>query len=204
MLYYLNGTLAMTELNTAVIDCGGVGYKLTISGNTLGRLASKLNTKVRLYTYMQISEANGVELFGFYDTEELSAFKLLISVSGVGPKAAMSILSLLTPERFALAVTGEDAKALSRAQGVGAKTAARIVLELKDKINKEFSASGGAEAPETAATGGESGKLSDAQNTLLVLGYSRTEAIAALRGIDISSLSLEDIIREALKRLTRQ
>lgn len=204
MLYYLNGTLAMTELNTAVIDCGGVGYKLTISGNTLGRLASKLNTQIRLYTYMQISEANGVELFGFYDTEELSAFKLLLSVSGVGPKAAMSILTLLTPDRFALAVTGEDAKTLSRAQGIGAKTAARIVLELKDKMNKEFSGAIEGSASEDSQVGAESGKLSDAQNTLLVLGYSRSEAIAALRGIDISALSLEDIIREALKRLTRQ
>lgn len=204
MLYYLNGTLAMTELNTAVIDCGGVGYKLTISGNTLGRLASKLNTQIRLYTYMQISEANGVELFGFYDTEELSAFKLLLSVSGVGPKAAMSILTLLTPDRFALAVTGEDAKTLSRAQGIGAKTAARIVLELKDKMNKEFSGTIEGSTSEDSQVGAESGKLSDAQNTLLVLGYSRSEAIAALRGIDISALSLEDIIREALKRLTRQ
>ena len=206
MLYYLNGTLAMTEMNTAVIDCGGVGYKLTISGNTLGRLSSKLGTQLRLYTYMQISEANGVELFGFYDLEELSAFRMLISVSGVGPKAAMSILSLLTPDRFALAVTNEDTKTLAHAQGIGAKTAARIVLELKDKIAKEITASDTGDASNISAENNSSGtgKLADAQNTLLVLGYSRSEAISALRGLDISGLTLEDIIREALKKLSKQ
>lgn len=205
MFYYLQGKLAYTDLTTAVIDVGGVGYKLTVSGTTysaLPRTASQ--PTVKLYTYMAVRE-DEVELFGFYTEEELSAFKLLITVSGVGPKAAMAILTLLTPEKFALAVCSEDTKTLAKANGIGAKTAARVVLELKDKMTKEAPAimqsSGMAAAATTAAK--SSGKLSEAVDALTVLGYSRPEAMSALNGLDVDALPLEELIRLSLKKLMR-
>ena len=206
MFYYINGKLALKENGTAVLDVGGVGYKLTISGTTYDALpaANSLTgeaKQVKLFTYLAVRE-DDIELFGFYSGEELSAFKMLISVSGVGPKAAMAVLTLLTPEKFALAVCSEDTKTLSKASGVGAKTAARIVLELKDKLSKEN--------PDKAAKIGSfvssdvpRGNLSEAQDALVVLGYTRAEAVAALKGIDISGLEIEDIIKLALKNLMK-
>ena len=201
MYYQLTGELVLTTANTAVIDCGGVGYKLTITTNTLNRLSSlRDKTKVRLFTHLKVSE-DALELFGFYEQSELSAFKLLLSVSGVGAKSALAILSLLSPEQFALAIATGDSKALSRAQGVGAKTAARIILELKDKVAKELDTEG-ADLPR-AEEFSSAGKTGDAVNTLLVLGYSRSEALAALRGIDTEALDLEDIIKASLKKLMK-
>lgn len=200
MYYYICGELALTELNVAVIDCGGVGYKLTISGSTQGAVAGKIGQKVKLFTHLAVRE-DDMELFGFATQQELASFRMLISVSGVGPKAAMSILSLLSAEQFALAVTTSDTKMLARASGIGAKTAARIVLELKDKISREVRSEGTADYADNFET--DSNKVSDAQNTLMVLGYTRSEAISAMRGLDTSSLSLEDIIKESLKRLMK-
>ena len=200
MYYYISGELVHTEPNMAVIDAGGVGYKLIVSAIALGRLAN-MTGKVKLYTYLSVRE-DALELFGFYSVEEASAFKMLLSVSGVGPKAAMSILSLLTPERFALAVTTGDAKALSKAPGVGAKTAARIILELKDKLAKQYDTalspdlSGADDAPPSG------GPLGEAQNALLVLGYTRAEAVWATKGADPAA-GLEALIREALKKLMK-
>ena len=201
MFYYVNGELALTEPGTAVIDCAGVGYKLTISNNTLGALSSKLNQKVKLFTHLAVRE-DGIELFGFAAQAELSAFRMLITVSGVGPKAAMAVLSSLSPEKFAMAVTMGDAKLLSKTPGVGAKTSARIILELKDKIAKDFGGGDGFD-DDLLDSLQPNNKLADAQDTLLVLGYTRSEAIAALRKIDTVSLGLEDIIKEALKKLMR-
>ena len=199
MYYHVNGELCLTEPHTAVIDCGGVGYKLTVSNTTLAAISSKLGEKVKLYTYLAVRE-DAMELFGFYSVQEHSAFRQLITVSGVGPKAAISILSTLTPEQFAAAVCSSDTKTLGKANGIGAKTAARIVLELKDKLAKEF----GSEVV-TAAPAGvvSSGKLSDAVNALLVLGYSKVEATEALSGIDSSTMPLEALITTALKRLMK-
>ena len=200
MYYYICGELALTELNVAVIDCGGVGYKLTISGSTQGAVAGKIGQKVKLFTHLAVRE-DDMELFGFATQQELASFRMLISVSGVGPKAAMSILSHLTPEQFAVAVGVGDTKAISKAPGVGAKTAARIVLELKDKISREVQSDSSSDYTESFET--DSNKVADAQNTLMVLGYTRSEAISAMRGIDTASLSLEDIIKESLKRLMK-
>ena len=207
MFYYLNGKLTVLESAVAVIDVGGVGYKLTVSGTTHDSLpAPKANAEdaptVKLYPYLAVRE-DDMELFGFYSSEELSSFKMLISVSGVGPKAALAILTLLTPEKFALAVCSEDTKTLSKASGVGAKTAARIVLELKDKLTKESASvisSGGSGAAFTEAP---KNRLSEAQDALVVLGYSRSEAIAVLKTIDTGNLELEEIIRLALKKLMK-
>ena len=193
MFYYIK------EPAAAVIDCGGVGYKLTISKNTLSRL-SRLGETVCLYTYFYIRE-EAVELLGFYTLEELSAFKLLITVSGIGPKAAMAVLSVLTPEKFALAVSTGDAKAISKAQGVGGKMAARVVLELKDKVAKEFSSEIAAAEP-SASDEEETviGNVDEAITALMVLGYTRQEAQAALKGI-APLLPLEDMITAALRKM---
>ena len=137
MFYYLKGTLEYRDATTCVIDCGGVGYKLTVSLITSESLANKLEQKVKLFTYLAIRE-DGIELFGFETNEERVCFNQLITVSGVGPKAAMSILSIMTPDKFSLAVCTEDIKSISKAQGIGSKTAARIILELKDKVSKDM------------------------------------------------------------------
>ncbi len=201
MFYYLKGELVMTDAQTAVVDCGGVGYKLTVSGNTLSHL-TRLHEKVCLYTHFYIRE-DALELLGFYTEAELSAFKLLISVSGIGPKAAMAILSVMTPEKLALAVSTGDAKAISKAQGVGGKTAARVVLELKDKMAKTF----GTEFAEdfdsspSEMTFAPMGNTEEAITALMVLGYTRQEARAALKGMD-PMLSLEEMIAGALRKMS--
>ena len=199
MFYYIKGELVYTDPTSAVVDCGGVGYKMSVSKNTLARL-TKRGEKVCLYTYFHVRE-DAVELLGFYTEAELEAFKLLITVSGIGPKAAMSILSVLTPEKFALAVTMSDTKAIAKASGVGSKTAARVILELKEKVAKSF-------PTESAAAEGEVpvtdelvfGNTEEAIGALMVLGYSRQEAQAALKGVD-PLLSLEDMITAALRKM---
>ena len=205
MFYYIKGTLALLDPTFAVVDAGGVGYKLTISATTHDAMPPHLTVseppEVKLYTHMAVRE-DGVELFGFGPHEELSAFKMLTSVSGVGPKAAMAILSIFTPEKFALAVCSNDAKAIAKASGVGAKTAARIILELHDKLMKETPADvlSGKSVGSLSPTPVVKGALSEAQDALTVLGYTRAEALSALSGID-PTLGLEDMIKLALKKL---
>ena len=206
MFYYISGKLALANPSVAVIDAGGIGYKLTISENTYNSLPARHTQsapEVKLYTYMAVRE-DDVELFGFINEAELSSFKLLLSVSGVGPKAAISILSLLTPEKFALAVCTEDRKTIAKANGIGPKTAARVILELKDKLLKTTDLGEVASASfETASAPTNSGKLAEAQDALLVLGYSRAEALNVLKNIDTQTLGLEDIIKKALKMLIK-
>lgn len=208
MFYYISGKLAHLEPTFAVIDAGGVGYKLTISGATHAAMPHHLTTQeapiVTLYTYMAVRE-DGIELFGFISEDELTSFKLLITVSGVGPKAAISILSELTPAKLAIAICSDDKKAISRANGIGPKTAARIVLELKDKLNGQSFADSEATtiSAQELSTSTPSGKRKDAEDALTVLGYSRNEASSALRGIDTDSLEVDAIIRQALKKLMR-
>ena len=206
MYYYICGELALTELNVAVIDCGGVGYKLTISGSTQGAVAGKIGQKVKLFTHLAVRE-DDMELFGFWDEQELETFKLLTGVSGVGPKAAMAILSCFTPEKFALAVCTEDKKSIAKANGIGPKTAARIILELKDKMMAQDSLPTFGDAPVSASSVSSAvlsgGNMSEAQEALLVLGYNRTEILSVLHTIDTSTMGTEDIIRAALKKLMR-
>ena len=204
MFYHVRGTLVVCESGFAVVECGGVGYQLTTSLYTAERIGGKMNEEVRLFTHLAVRE-DGVELYGFSSKEELFAFRLLIGVSGVGPKAATSILSQLSPDRFAYAVSTEDAKALSRAPGIGNKTAARIILELKDKIAKgsvPATDAGNAIPAAASAPKAASGKLSEAADALAVLGYSRSEVTEVLRTIDTASLSLEGIITAALRRFS--
>lgn len=202
MYYYIKGSLEISDPSFAVIDACGVGYKMTISRTTHDALPAK-GSQVKLLTHLSVRE-DGMELFGFFTQEELAAFRLLIGVSGVGPKVAVSILSYLTPDKFALAVCSEDKKTLSKATGVGAKTAARIILELKDKLGADMPFTGDAGMPESAGTSAPTGEnLSDAVEALSVIGYTRSEIISALRGIDTASMSVEEIFKAATKRLMR-
>ena len=203
MFYYLSGILAHREAGLAVIDCGGVGYKLTISQNTLSaldRLASR-SDKVKLYTHMAVRE-DDVELFGFHNEEELTTFKLLLTVSGIGPKAAMGVLSAFTPEGLARAVTTEDTKAIARANGIGSKGAARIVLELKDKLSYG-SDTDTAPLQASAAAPKKSSHLTEAAEALTALGYSRAEVNTVLAKINTSSMESGEIIRAALAQFMK-
>lgn len=198
MIYSLRGRLAVKENGFAVIECGGVGYGCKTSLNTLSRLG-EIGSEELLYTYLHVRE-DAVELFGFSSTQELSCFRLLISVSGVGPKAAIAILSDVTPEKFALLVASGDSKAFTRTKGIGAKTAQRIVLELKDKISAETvsGAVGAADlAPMISSAGSE---MSEALEALTVLGYTQGEVAPILGKLD-PSLSTQDLIKETLRQL---
>ena len=198
MIYSLNGKLIHTEAELAVVECGGVGYACKTTFNTLQKIAGK--ETVFLYTYMSVRE-DAVELFGFADREELKCFKLLTSVSGVGPKAAISILSGMNTQQFALCVETADSKALTKMKGIGAKTAQRIILELKDKLAGEtISVRGqtGAAAPVNIA----GANISEAVTALEVLGYTEGEALSVLGKLD-PSLSVEELIKKALIGLAR-
>lgn len=198
MFYYLEGKLLLPEMNTAVIDCGGVGYRLTVSGSTRQEISSKVGRTVRLYTVLSVRE-DAMELYGFSTEEERLAYEQLTSVSGVGPKAAISILSALTVERLNKAVLTGDVKSIATAQGVGNKTAARVILELKDHLAKVLGMK--AEDLPDVPDGGQD--LGDALNALMVLGYTRAEATAALRKIKTAGKSTEELIKEGLKILSK-
>ena len=198
MIYSLNGKLIHTEAELAVVECGGVGYACKTTFNTLQKIAGK--ETVFLYTYMSVRE-DAVELFGFADREELKCFRLLISVSGVGPKVALSILSGMNSQQFALCVATGDSKALTKMKGIGAKIAQRIILELKDKLAGEtISVRGqtGAAAPINVA----GANIAEAVTALEVLGYTEGEALSVLGKLD-PALSVEELIKKALMSLAR-
>ena len=199
MFYYVEGKVAHIEPYLAVIDCGGVGYACRTTNHTISQL--KKGEAKRLYTYLNVGD--GIfELYGFATEQELNSFKLLIGVSGVGPKAALAILSVGTPETLTMAVVTGDEKALTAAPGVGKKLAQRIILELKDKIARETQ-----ELSLPASAGGVSagigGKAAEAAAALAVLGYTQQDISAALRGIDVENLPLEEIVRQSLKRMVK-
>lgn len=194
MIYSLNGKLTYTDPTTAVIECGGVGYGCRVTYNTLRELP-EIGSNAFLYTYMNVRE-DAVDLFGFYTKDELESFKLLTSVNGVGPKVAISILSELSANALALAISSGDTKTITLAQGVGPKMAQRIVLELKDKIGADFSAE---ESGENSVVS-DSGIKSEAVSALVTLGYSQSEAQSAVSKCNLSG-STEQIIKEALKYL---
>ena len=201
MFYYLDGTVAEILPGLAVIDCGGVGYACKTTNNTLAAL--KKGQRGKLYTHLNVGE--GIfELYGFATQNELNSFRMLIGVSGVGPKAALAILSAATPEALAMAVGTEDAKALTAAPGIGKKIAQRIILELKDKMAREtaggldFSGGKGVPAAPLFAS-----KATEAAQALAVLGYSSQEVQMALKGVDVETLPLEEIIRQSLKKMVK-
>jgi Holliday junction DNA helicase RuvA len=201
MFYYIKGPLAFSDLTCAVIEAGGVGYKMTVSQTTHDALPA-LGKEAKLYTYLAVRE-DGIELFGFATMDELAAFKLLISVSGVGPKVAISVLSLLTPQKFTAVVCSEDKKTLGKASGVGAKTAARIILELKDKMSAGVVFSDSVMNADVAVANESSSEFSDAMDALSVLGFTRADVLVALRGVDTSKMNAEEIIKLAMKKLVK-
>jgi len=200
MFYYLNGTVAHMGPYLAVIDCGGVGYACRTTNTTQAQL--KMGDKAKLYTYLNVRE-DAMELYGFATQEELNLFQLLLSVSGVGPKAALSILSASTPANLALSIITGDEKALTCAPGIGKKIAQRVILELKDKLAKGQTIAAGESYGGTGVTVIPENKLSEATAALAVLGYSQGEIGAALKGIDLEALTLEQIIKEALKKMMK-
>jgi len=194
MFYYLKGIIAHKDENFAVVDAGGVGYKVYTSYSNLSKM--ELGTPSTLYTYMHIRE-DIMNIYGFLSKEELDFFELLISVSGVGPKAGLAVLSTLTPGELVIAVVTNDAKSISKAPGIGKKTAERIILELKDKIKDN-------EAKTAIETGGYeviSGETNEAISALIVLGYTEQEAMRAVKSVDSSKTKVEDIIKDALRFL---
>lgn len=200
MFYYLKGNVEVIDMSTLVVDCSGVGYLVYASSQAIGK-ASVAQGEMLIYTYVSVRE-DAFEIYGFADKSELEMFKLLIGVSGIGPKAGLSILSTLSPSRLAAAIMSGDAKAISAAQGIGAKTAARVILELKDKISKQADLVPEQEQTELPVTENARQKQKDVADTLLALGYTRTEISGVLRRIS-SEGSLEDMIKEALKLLMK-
>lgn len=197
MIYSVSGIIKIIEPNFLVIENNGIGYGIKTSMNTVSKMPHQ-NEKTMLYTYLHVKE-DILDLYGFATGEELKSFKMLISISGVGPKAAISILSDLTPERFALCVATGDAKSLTKAQGIGLKTAQRIVLELKDKVSKEQISSGAiGESVLNSVIGG--GNAAEAISALVVLGYSQSDATGIITKLD-SEMSVEDMIKAGLKAL---
>lgn len=201
MIYSISGNLVVSQPVDAyfivAVECNGIAYEMKTTFTTASQ-CPKIGESVALYTYLHVRE-DALELFGFYDQEELRCFKMLISVSGVGPKAALSILSNVTPSQFALCVASGDSKSLTKSKGIGGKIAQRIVLELKDKISKEQLSSGVIAGKEIELPA-NAGNAAEAISALVVLGYSKSEAAQALAGIDPST-SVEDMIRIGLKAL---
>lgn len=200
MFYYINGVVAELEPNLAVVDCGGVGYALNTTAYTIGQL--KIGEKAKLYTYLNVRE-DCFELFGFAGKSEKRCFELLLGVSGVGPKAALSILSVTSPEALIMNIASGNDKALTAAPGIGKKIAQRIVLELKDKLAGEAGQSVSADTGSVMPSAAQGGKRADAEAALAVLGYAPSEINAALKGVDIEALPLEAIVKTALRRMIR-
>lgn len=199
MIYSVRGKLIHTEQNLAVVECGGVGYACRTTAYTLSPL--KMGEDVTLFTYMNVRE-DAVELFGFGDKTELNCFKMLLTVSGVGPKAALSILSDLSPQAFALCVAGGDSKLLTRSQGIGKKIADRIVLELKDKLSGQLDTISSDTYTELSALNIPVGNnANEALSALVVLGFSTQQAQKALSGLP-SDMSVSEMVKEGLKKIS--
>ena len=197
MIYSVKGELIHKEPSLAVVECGGVGYACRTTYSTLSQLGS-VGTKATLLTYLHVREDN-VELFGFATSQELNCFKMLLTVSGVGPKAALAILSDITPEKFALTIATGDSKSITKTKGIGPKLAQRIVLELKDKIAKEQQLlTSGTDIDFTPVMSGSNS--GEAISALVVLGYSQGEATSVISKLD-PEMSVENMIKQALKAM---
>lgn len=194
MIYSLRGELTHWEAGLAVIECGGVGYACRTTMNTISAIREQ--SEVKLFTYLHVTE-NSLDLFGFADSAELASFRQLISVSGVGPKAALSILSDITPSKLALCIATGDSKTLTKSPGIGAKIAQRIVMELKDKVAKEQRFTS-AELADVPIKGGSS--LTEAITALQTLGFNPAQCASALAGADPDA-SVEELIKYGLKNL---
>ena len=201
MLYHIEGTITELEPGLAVLDCGGIGFGLNVTMNTLSEL--RLGEKTRLFVSEAIGETN-FDLYGFKTKSERRCFEMLLSVSGIGPKAALSILSHNSPESLALAIMSGDEKALTVAPGIGKRIAQRVILELKDKISKEMGASESVLPTLTpAAAAASGGAVNDALAGLGVLGYSSAEIAPVLKTMNTAGMSAEQIIKAVLKQMVK-
>ncbi len=201
MFNYINGTIAELMPNLAVLDCGGVGFEINTSAYTVSQL--KAGEKYKLYTYLYIRE-DCMDLYGFASRSEKRCFEMLIGISGVGPKAAIAILSTGSPENLIMNIISGNEKALTTAPGIGKKIAQRIILELKDKLAKETQEISFGDVPSfNPVSAQDNTKISDASAALTVLGYSSAEISTALKKIDVENLSLEEIIKAALKQMIK-
>ena len=199
MIYSITGILRVVDPGFAVVEAGGVGYKCSTTTSTLAQLPPR-ESQVTLYTFLYVREDN-LELFGFATEEELRCFRMLISVSGVGPKAALAILSGTTPQRLMLSIAAGDVKAL-KAPGVGPKLTQRIVLELRDKVSAEDMGRGVSQPFFPQAAGGEMSAQGEAISALVALGYGQTDAASVVARLD-ASLPVDELIKAALKKLSK-
>ena len=204
MLAYIKGILEIKTKGYIVVEAGGLGYKIFMPESTIANTGN-IGDKVQIYTFMRVRE-DDVSLYGFLTNEELRMFELLLSVSGIGAKGALGILSNITPSQFALAVISNDVAILKKVPGIGPKTAQRAILELKDKLKKEqeISIAEGEETSNIEQVIKEDEKVSEAISELQVLGYSKREIIEALQTIEVTSLSVEDIIKKGLANLAKK
>lgn len=197
MIYSVKGEVTHIAQNLVVVECGGVGYACRATSSAVSR--AELGKELKLFTYLNIRE-DAAELYGFADESELNCFKMLISVSGVGCKVAIAILSTLNPQEFALAVVNDDSKKITKVPGIGLKLASRIVLELKDKLKKDNSLTD-TQIPQIRLSAMGSNAFSEALTALMVLGFTNTQAQSALEGLS-PELTVQELVKEGLKRLS--
>lgn len=202
MIAFLKGTIEDITENSLVLDVNGIGYEVLVPGQLLDMLEG-IGQELKIYTYMQVRE-DAVVLFGFLTRDDLAMFKMLIGVNGVGPKAGLGILSALGTEELRFAVLADDAKRIAKAPGIGAKTAQKIILELKDKLDlaEVFEQKLNADRQQEAAVSARSGMVQDAVEALVALGYGSTEALRAVRAVKADTVAdSEQLLKEALKHM---
>lgn len=199
MISYIRGELAAVEKEKVIVDVGGVGYGIYMPGQAMGLLPQPGN-EVKIHTYLNVRE-DAMQLFGFLTRDDLEVFKLVIGVSGIGPKGGLSILSQLTPDDLRFAVLSGDVKAISAAPGIGKKTAEKLIIELKDKLNIEDVLTHAADSSAAAVPVNNGGIQSEAVQALVALGYGSTESLRAVKQVELDNLTVEDVLKEALKKM---
>lgn len=201
MISYIRGELTAIEKEKVIVDVGGVGYGIFMPEASMG-LLPQMGNEVKLHTYLNVRE-DAMQLFGFLTRDDLEVFRLLIGVSGIGPKGGLSILSRLTADDLRFAVMSGDAKAISAAPGIGKKTAEKVIIELKDKLNIEEMLNRSAEGTQTIVSGdaGANEIQSEAVQALVALGYGTTESLKAVKNINLENATVEELLKQALKNL---
>lgn len=199
MISYIRGELAAVETEKVIVDVGGVGYGIYMPGQAMGLLPQP-GTEVKIHTYLNVRE-DAMQLFGFLTRDDLEVFKLVIGVSGIGPKGGLSILSQLTPDDLRFAVLSGDVKAISAAPGIGKKTAEKLIIELKDKLNIEDVLTHAADSSAAAVPVNNGGIQSEAVQALVALGYGSTESLRAVKQVELDNPTVEDVLKEALKKM---
>ena len=199
MISYVKGRLTEIDENTIIIETAGIGYNIQVPGSVLSQLPS-MGSEVKIYTYLYIRE-DAMNLYGFMSRDDLKVFKLLIGVSGIGPKGALAVLSVMTPDDLRFAILAGDAKAISKAPGVGAKTAQRLIIELKDKLSLEDAFRIKSDHTATVNVPVDIKVKDEAVMALVALGYSQSEAFRAVNMVETADADVEQVIKQALSKL---